>query len=118
MAKIKLTTPITNVVKKDNTRVARNFTNQTIGEKIEYKGLGSLDNPTKVDSASYERGFRKQVLADKKAKKQTEVPKYIVKGPEYAGREEAYFRRLLRPESLKSLTRDSSIPLAPTQFPE
>lgn len=127
MAKVKLTTPVTTVAKKDNTRVARNKPSAVIGDKPNFFGLPR--NATKQDSAAYEYGFRKQVLREQAAKKPVSGPIYgffsnnspfdsKTTNRIESGAMEANVRRTIAPETLKSFVRDSNIPLAPTQFPE
>ena len=128
MAKVKLTTPVTTVAKKDNTRVARTRVNELVGDKPDYQFIKESygGKATKSDSINYNKGFREQILKDKKAGKAT-YPKSTSFSAKQMGREEAYFRRFRgelykerEPDELKpgALVRDSTIPLAPTQFPE
>ena len=119
MAKIKLTTPVTNVVKKDNTRVARTRVNELVGDKPDYRyvKLGN-PNPTKKDSSNYEYGFRQQIMKDKKAGKTTSTAYGLDTESTGSGRIEASIRRDFNELKKKAMVRDSSIPLAPTQFPD
>jgi hypothetical protein len=128
MAKVKLTTPVTTVAKKDNTRVARTRVNELVGDKPNYEYIKDIysGKPTKSDSLKYAQGFREQILTDKKAGKAT-YPKSTSFSAKQMGKEEAYFRRKRgelytapEPDELKAraLVRDSTIPLAPTQFPD
>lgn len=128
MAKVKLTTPVTTVAKKDNTRVARTRVNELVGDKPTYENIKQVysGKPTKLDSLKYNQGFREQILKDKKAGKATESKSFSF-GAAQLGRDEAYNRRYrgelyksMQPDELKpsALVRDSKIPLAPTQFPD
>ena len=127
MAKVKITKPSATVAKKDNTMVARNKPSAVMGDKPNFSGLPK--NATKQDSTAYAYGFRKQVLKDQAAKKAVSTPLYgfLSNNSPFdskttsrieSGAMEANVRRIVSPETLKSLTRDSTMPLAPTQFPE
>jgi hypothetical protein len=119
------------VAKKDNTRVARTRVNELVGDKPTYEYLkeGVSNKPTKKDSVLYERGFRNQIREDKRRGKSKEPGRLYnygpyQSGPYQMGKEEAYYRRFRtetysNPELKKeAMVRDSSIPLAPTQFPD
>lgn len=116
MAKVKLTTPVTTVAKKDNTRVARTRVNELVGDKPNM----TLSN-SKTNKNEYKKGFNDQVLKNKIAGKSTREGKVL--GDAFrldylAGAGEANIRRDLGQLSKSAMVRDSSIPLAPTQFPE
>jgi hypothetical protein len=124
MAKVKITKPSATVAKKDNTRVARTRVNELVGDKPNYSRLhrenfwtNKSETPTKQDSAKYNLGFRDQIKTDKKAGELTDMKTsfnpYINQG-----REEAWTRRFSSELKPGALVRDSTIPLAPTQFPE
>ena len=131
MPKYKITKPSATVAKKDNTQVARKRVNELVGDKPTYEYLkGSvLGKPTKRDSVLYQTGFIQQIAADKrrgKSKDPGRVYNYgpYQSGPWQMGKEEAYDRRFRtelysKPElKPRALVRDSSLPLAPTQFPD
>jgi hypothetical protein len=128
MPKIKISKPSATVAKKDNTRVARTRVNELVGDKPDYQYIKQAygGKATKSDSINYNKGFREQILKDKKAGKAI-YPDNISWSAKQMGREEAYYRRWrgdfyksTQPDELKpgAKVRDSSIPLAPTQFPE
>lgn len=122
MTKIKAPAPKT-VAKKDNTNVARTRVNELVGDKPNYMFMTGR-HATKADTLKYNEGFRKQILKDKIAGKPTYKPS-LAYGSKEDGRAEASVRRgefgknnpekALKPSAL---VRDSSIPLAPTQFPD
>jgi len=132
MPKYKITKPSAVVAKKDNTQVARTRVNQLPGDKPEYDFLTIINrNEKKSDSTEYARGFREQLSENKRLNKTTFSPytgsfdRY--NNPREQGRAEAYVRRKLTKEKGQSyssalkpaaMVRDSTIPLAPTQFPE
>jgi hypothetical protein len=118
--------------KKDNTRVARKRVNELLGDEPNYDFLTIINrNEKKSDSTEYARGFREQLSKNKRLGKATFSPytgsfdRY--NNPREQGRSEAYVRRKLTEEDgsaylsalkPKAMVRDSSIPLAPTQFPD
>lgn len=116
MAKVKITKPSATVAKKDNTRVARNKVNELVGAKPSMTFAVS-----ETDKGEYKKGFRDQILKNKIAGKSTTEGK--VMGDAFrlsylAGAGEANSRRDLGDLPKSALVRDSTIPLAPTQFPE
>jgi hypothetical protein len=131
MTKFKVSKPSAVVAKKDNTQVARTRVNELVGDKPTYEYLkeGVSSKPTKKDSILYQRGFTQQIAEDKRRGKSKE-PSHLYNygpyqsGPGQMGKEEAYFRRF-RTETYSNpelktgaMVRDSSLPLAPTQFPD
>jgi len=124
MAKQKMVAPKM-VAKKDNTNVARKKVSQLVGDKPNYSYLeattdvisGRKRNVNKNDSTMYEYGFREQISRDKKAGKSTE-PYTALYDSMNQGRQEASERRKYNDLDKKAMFRDSSIPLAPTQFPD
>ena len=125
MAKMKA--PATKMVaKKDNTNVARmRVSSELVGDKPNYNRFDKTEEffhkkgtkATKSDSLAYEYGFRDQIAKDKKAGKSTD-PSTALDPFINQGRYEAWGRRYSGELNKKALTRDSSIPLAPTQFPD
>jgi hypothetical protein len=105
--------------KKDSTRVARTRVNELVGDKptYEYLKLGN-PKPTKRDSLNYEAGFRNQIMKNKKAGKTTSTSFNLGSQSTDSGMMEANIRRDFNELSKKAMVRDSSIPLAPTQFPD
>jgi hypothetical protein len=111
------------VAKKDGTNVARKKVNELVGDKPSYMFMTGR-NATKADTIKYNEGFRKQILKDKIAGKPT-YKTSLAYGSKEDGRAEASVRRgeygknnpekALKPSAT---VRDSSIPLAPTQFPD
>ena len=104
------------VAKKDNTNVARKRVNELVGDKPNYTYANA-----KTDSTEYKKGFVDQILKNKIAGKSTREGKVI--GDAFrldylAGAGEANTRRNSGELSKKATVRDSSIPLAPTQFPD
>lgn len=124
MAKQKMVAPKT-VAKKDNTNVARKRVNVLVADKPSYSHLkavpdvisGHVRKINKEDSARYEYGFREQIARDQKAGKSTE-PHSSFYDQLDQGRQEASDRRRYGDLKKGSMVRDSSIPLAPTQFPD
>lgn len=122
MAKMKPMAP-KSVAKKDNTNVARKRVSaELVGDKPDYSQLNSYNGQSKVtkkDSLDYQVGFRDQITKDKKAGKTTD-PDVSLNSFVNQGRLEAWGRRegYLKELNKKALVRDSSIPLAPTQFPD
>lgn len=122
MAKVKISKPSATTVKKDNTRVARTRVNELVGDKPNYMYFYP-NKPTKADSLKYEKGFRDQILKDKIAGKST-YKETLAYGVGIDGRIEAHVRRgggeypVKEILNKKAMVRDSSIPLAPTQYPE
>ena len=125
MAKMKPIAP-KSVAKKDNTNVARTrVSSELVGDKPNYNRFDKTQElfhtkgtkPTKSDSLAYEYGFRDQINKDKKAGKSTD-PSTAINTFINQGRYEAWGRRYSGELNKKALTRDSSIPLAPTQFPD
>ena len=122
MAKQKEIAPKT-VAKKDNTNVARKKVSQLVGDKPNYSYLQAIPDVisgrtrkiNKTDSTMYEYGFREQINRDKKAGKSTE-PYTALYDSMNQGRQEASERRKYNELDKKAMVRDSSIPLAPTQF--
>jgi len=122
MAKVR---PENTVAKKDNTMVARTRVNELVGDKPNFSKLRSIPDVfsghkktiTKKDSARYELGFREQIGKDKKAGKPTE-PSTSFYDQMNQGRREASERRINNDLKNGALVRDSTIPLAPTQFPD
>ncbi|MEY2869580.1 MAG: hypothetical protein RIR01_2077 [Bacteroidota bacterium] len=124
MAKLNQKAPNT-VAKKDNTRVARTrISSELVGDKPNYSKLravpdifsGQTKKLTKEDTARYEYGFREQIMRDKTAGKSTK-PYTAFYDQMNQGRHEAQERRQNNDINKKALVRDSSIPLAPTEFP-
>jgi hypothetical protein len=117
MAKMKPMAPKM-VAKKDNTNVARTrVSSELVGDKPDYRNLEK--NSTKFDSLAYERGFRTKIARDKKTNQNTDVQLMFPTRGKIAnesGQWEAWGRRMSGELNKKALTRDSSIPLAPTQF--
>lgn len=123
MAKVKLTTPVTTVAKKDNTRVARTrVSSELVGDKPDYRYINEMDvkKPTKKDSTDYEKGFRYQIGRDKKSggKSQNSWGRIFANESFQNGTDEAELRRSFNQLDKKATVRDSTIPLAPTQFPD
>lgn len=129
MAKVKLTTPVTTVAKKDNTRVARTRVNELVGDKPDYRHIYEYDFAkrkdvvrTKSDSLSYDKGFRDQIAKGKRGEKSSRnffpATHTIYDNSYNRGVDEAEDRQRYQNLSPKALVRDSKIPLAPTQFPE
>lgn len=132
MPKVKITKPSATVAKKDNTRVARTRVNQLLGDKPNYNFLTIINRKEKKsDSTQYARGFREQLSENKRLGKATFSPNTgsfeRYNNPREDGRAEAYVRRKLTEEQGSSyssalkpaaMVRDSTIPLAPTQFPD
>jgi len=127
MTKIKATAPKT-VAKKDNTNVARKrVSSELVGDKPTYSHMGQARfesggrKMTKADSSAYGAGFRETIGKYKKQGKpnmSTDVGSTF-KTPAYnAGSFEAWSRSMWGPLNKKATVRDSSIPLAPTQFPD
>jgi hypothetical protein len=123
MAKQKMVAPKT-VAKKDNTNVARKRVNVLVADKPNYSWLynvpgfgGKQRKTTKEDSTRYEQGFREQVTRDQIAGKST-VPYTAFSSSRNQGRWEAEDRRKSNDLKKGSMVRDSSIPLAPTEFPD
>lgn len=123
---VKMKAPAPKIVaKKDNTNVARKRVNELVGDKPNYSYLESIPDVisgrarkiNKTDSARYEYGFREQIRRDKKAGKSTE-PYTALYDSMNQGRQEASDRRKYGDLKKGSMVRDSSIPLAPTQFPD
>lgn len=114
-----MTKPSATVAKKDNTMVARTQVNELVGDKPDYRyiKLGN-PNPTKKDSTNYEYGFRQQIMNDKKAGKTTSTVYGLANANVGNGRMESSVRRDFNELNKKAMVRDSSIPLAPTQFPD
>ena len=110
------------VAKKDNTNVARTKVNELVGDKPSYMFMTSRRS-TKLDNIKYDNGFREQILSDTIAGKSTYKTSDAF-GSKEDGRAEAYVRRGGGEYSVKNIlnkkatVRDSSIPLAPTQFPD
>lgn len=113
------------VAKKDSTNVARKRVSQLVGDKPNYSYLeaipdvisGKTRKTNKTDSTMYEFGFREQISRDKKAGKSTK-PYTALYDSMNQGRQEASERRKYNDLDKKATVRDSSIPLAPTQFPD
>jgi hypothetical protein len=131
MTKFKVSKPSAVVAKKDNTQVARTRVNQLLGDKPNYDFLTIINRKEKKsDSTEYARGFREQLSKNKRLGK-SNFSRYTgsfdrYNNPRDQGRNEAYARRKLTEEDpsysspLKpaAMVRDSTIPLAPTQFPD
>ena len=116
------------VAKKDNTNVARKrVSSELVGDKPNYSHMGTARweeggrKMTKSDSSAYNSGFRETIGKYKKQGKpnmSTDVGSAF-KTPAYnAGAFEAWSRSQWGPLNKKATVRDSSIPLAPTQFPD
>jgi len=129
MTKFKVSKPSATVAEKDNTQVARTRVNELVGDKPRYMFMSSR-HATKSDTLKYKAGFSEQILKDKIAGKATykETLRY---GPKDDGRAEAsvrrgydknhpYYNEYHQQSELKpaAMVRDSSLPLAPTQFPD
>ena len=111
------------VAKKDNTNVARKrVSSELVGDKPDYRYINTMNDkkPTKKDSTEYASGFRYQVGRDKKIVGKSEDSWGRIFGTESFrnGTDEAAYRRNGGQLNKKALVRDSSIPLAPTQFPD
>jgi len=111
------------VAKKDNTNVARTrVSSELVGDKPDYRYINEIDSkkPTKKDSTQYAMGFRYQVGRDKKAGGPSGNSWGRVLSSEsfQNGTNEAAWRRSVGGLNEKAMVRDSSIPLAPTQFPD
>lgn len=122
MTKAKAVAPKT-VAKKDNTNVARKRVSpELVGDKPDYRYINEMNikNPTKKDSTDYERGFNYQVSRDKKigGKSENSWGRIFATPSFQNGTDEAARRRSLGTLNKKAMVRDSSIPLAPTQFPD
>ena len=113
MAKMKSPAPKM-VAKKDNTNVARMRVNELVGAKPEM-----IFATSKTNTSEYKKGFNDQILKNKIAGRSTREGKVL--GDAFrldylAGAGEANRRRNLGELPKKAMVRDSSIPLAPTQF--
>jgi hypothetical protein len=120
MAKMKPMAP-KSVAKKDNTRVARTrVSSELVGDKPDYRYINIMNSekPTKKDSTEYASGFRYQVGQDKKTGGESKNSwGRIFSTPSFQnGTNEAAYRRSVGGLNEKAMVRDSSIPLAPTQF--
>lgn len=118
MPPIKKPAPKT-VAKKDNTNVARKRVSpELVGDKPNYGFINDMGvkNPTKKDSTDYSHGFRYQIGSDKKNRESW--GKIFGSQSFQNGATEAQVRRSIGNLNNKALVRDSSIPLAPTQFPD
>ena len=122
MTKFKITKPSAVVAKKDNTMVARTRVNELVGDKPDYRYINEMnvEKPTKKDSTQYEKGFRYQVGRDKKTggKSENSWGRIFASTSFQNGTDEAELRRSFNQLNTKAMVRDSSIPLAPTQFPD
>lgn len=128
MAKVKLTTPVTTVAKKDNTRVARTrVSSELVGDKPNYSHMGEAkyesgkSKMTKSDTLAYNKGFREGIGKYKKqgrADMSSSVGNWYSSPSYNAGATEAWGRSFSGDLNKKATVRDSTIPLAPTQFPE
>ena len=116
MTKFKITKPSATVAKKDNTMVARNKVNELLGDKPSYMFMSGR-HATKSDTLKYNAGFTEQILKDKIAGKST-YKTSLRYGSKEDGRAEASSRRDFNELKPAAMVRDSSIPLAPTQFPD
>lgn len=124
MAKMKAPAPKM-VAKKDNTNVARKRVNLLVADKPTYSHMEALPDViskrvgkiTKEDSLRYNYGFREQIARDQIAGKLTK-PHTSFYDQLDQGRQEASDRRRYGDLKKGSMVRDSSIPLAPTQFPD
>lgn len=128
MAKMKGTAPKM-VAKKDSTNVARKRVNLLVADKPNYRHLYEYDFDkkkevvrTKKDTLDYNKGFRNQIIKDQIAGKPTKGLSFnthtIYDNSYNRGVDEAADRRNYTNLSESSMVRDSSIPLAPTQFPD
>lgn len=127
MAKMKAPAPKM-VAKKDNTNVARKrVSSELVGDKPDYSHMGEAKyesgkkKMTKSDTLSYDKGFRESIGKYKKqgrADMNSSVGNWY-NSPSYnAGAMEAWGRSFSGDLNKKATVRDSSIPLAPTQFPD
>ena len=113
------------VAKRDNTNVARTRVNVLVADKPRYSHLEAIPDVisgrtrkiNKNDSTMYESAFRKQIARDQIAGKSTK-PYTSLYDSVNQGRSEAEDRRKNNDLKKGSMVRDSSIPLAPTQFPD
>lgn len=122
MAKMKPMAP-KSVAKKDNTNVARKRVSaELVGDKPDYRYINTMNDkkPTKKDSTEYASGFRYQVGRDKKAGGPSgdSWGRIFSSQSFQSGTNEAEWRRSVGGLNEKAMVRDSSIPLAPTQFPD
>jgi hypothetical protein len=128
MAKQKMVAPKM-VAKKDNTNVARKRVNVLVADKPDYRHMYQRDWDkkkdvvrTKKDTLDYNRGFINQVVKDQIAGKPTKGLSnnlHTIYDNSYnRGIDEAADRRNYKNLKKGSMVRDSSIPLAPTEFPD